>query len=67
MPMIGHPTLMAKSMIAQTFSPKPSPTEPPKTVLSWAYTTTGRPSMVPRPVTTPSPYGLFGSPGALAS
>ena len=65
--MIGQPILIAKSMMAQTFLPKPSPTDPPNTVLSCAYTATGRPSMVPRPVTTPSPNGLSGLPGALTS
>ena len=42
-------------MTLMIFSPKTSPREPPKTVKSWANTHTGRPSIVPVPVTTPSP------------
>ena len=36
-----------------------SPSEPPKTVKSWLKTQTRRPSIVPWPVTTASPHGLF--------
>ena len=42
-------------MTLTIFSPYTSPSEPPKTVASWLNTATGRPSMVPVPVTTPSP------------
>ena len=53
-------------MTLTIFSPKTSPREPPKTVKSWANTHTCRPSTVPYPVTTPSPYGLlFGMSKAL--
>ncbi len=44
-------------MTLTIFSPKTSPSEPPKTVKSCAKTATGRPATVPYPVTTPSPYG----------
>ena len=54
-PMMGQPFLSARSITLMIFSPKTSPSEPPKTVKSWANTQTGRPSMVPVPVTTPSP------------
>jgi len=43
------------SMTLQIFSAKVSESEPPKTVKSWAKTKTGRPSIRPWPVTTPSP------------
>ena len=36
------------------FSANTSPRAPPKTVKSWLKTQTRRPSMVPKPVTTPS-------------
>jgi hypothetical protein len=42
-------------MILQIFSANVSPREPPKTVKSWLNTNTLRPSIVPQPVTTPSP------------
>lgn len=42
-------------MRATVFSPKASPMLPPNTVESWENTQTGRPSMVPHPVITPSP------------
>ncbi len=58
-PMIGHPLRSARSITLMIFSPKTSPSEPPKTVKSWAKTHTGRPSIVPCPVTTPSPYGRW--------
>ena len=38
MPMTGQPIFMAKSMTLTIFSPKTSPSEPPKTVKSWANT-----------------------------
>ena len=54
-PMIGQPIFMAWSMTLTIFSPYTSPSEPPNTVKSWLNTQTGRPSIVPNPVTTPSP------------
>ena len=42
-------------MIFTIFSAYASDREPPKTVKSWLKTKTSRPSMVPWPVTTPSP------------
>src|SRR5918994_1143586 len=59
MPTIGQPVFRAKSMTLTIFSPKTSPRLPPKTVKSCANTATWRPSTVPNPVTTPSPYGRF--------
>ncbi len=53
--MTGQPVFMARSMTFTIFSPKTSPSEPPKTVKSCAKTQTCRPSTVPYPVTTPSP------------
>ncbi len=47
------------SMTFTIFSAKASPSDPPKTVKSCEKTNTRRPSMVPWPVTTPSPYGRF--------
>ncbi len=41
-------------MIFWIFSAKTSPSEPPKTVKSWLKTQTFRPSIVPKPVITPS-------------
>src|ERR1700686_480792 len=55
MPMQGQPVLCARSMILVTFSANTSPSEPPNTDASWLKTNTWRPSMVPHPVTTPSP------------
>ena len=46
-PITGQPIFMAKSMTLQIFSPNTSPSEPPKTVKSWAKTATVRPSTVP--------------------
>ena len=46
-------------MILTIFSPYTCPRLPPKTVTSWLKTQTGRSSMVPKPVMTPSPYGRF--------
>ena len=46
-------------MILHIFSAMTSPSEPPKTVKSWLNTQTRRPSIVPWPVTTASPYGRF--------
>ena len=54
-PMIGAPTFIARSMTLQIFSAYASDNEPPKTVKSWLKTKTVRPSIVPWPVTTPSP------------
>ncbi len=59
MPMTGQPILAARSMILHIFSAITSPSEPPKTVKSWLKTQTGRPSIVPWPVTTASPQGRF--------
>src|SRR6059058_2945441 len=59
MPMTGQPIFAARSMALHIFSPITSPSEPPKTVKSCENTTTGRPSMVPWPVTTASPQGRF--------
>ncbi len=47
MPTIGQPVFMAMSMTLTIFSPNTSPSEPPKTVKSWAKTQIGRPSTVP--------------------
>ena len=55
MPITGAPILAARSMTLHIFSAITSPSEPPKTVKSWEKTTTGRPSIVPQPVTTASP------------
>src|SRR5690606_17598342 len=41
----GQALSSAKSSAAATLRPNISPTEPPKTVWSWAMTTTGLPSM----------------------
>ena len=46
-------------MILHIFSAITSPSEPPNTVKSWLNTHTRRPSIVPCPVTTASPYGRF--------
>ena len=59
MPTIGQPKRMAMSMTFTIFSAKASPREPPNTVKSCENTNTRRPSTVPCPVTTPSPYGRF--------
>ena len=61
MPMIGQPIFTARSMTLTIFSAKTSPRLPPKTVKSWLKTKTRRPSMVPWPVTTPSPQGRLSS------
>src|SRR4051794_19410449 len=58
-PMTAQPILAAKSITLHIFSPITSPSEPPKTVKSWEKTQTGRPSIVPWPVTTASPHGRF--------
>ena len=47
MPTTGQPIFMARSITLTIFSPKTSPSEPPKTVKSWAKTHTCRPSTVP--------------------
>ena len=54
-PMIGQPTIATHSISRATLRPNISPTEPWNTVWSWLNTPTGRPLMVPCPVTTPSP------------
>ena len=54
-PTMGAPFSMALSITLQTFSANTSPSEPPKTVKSWANRNTSRPSTSPYPVTTPSP------------
>ena len=61
MPMTGQPILAARSMTLHIFSAITSPSEPPKTVKSCENTQTGRPSIVPWPVTTASPQGRFRS------
>ena len=61
MPMTGQPIFNARSMTLTIFSPNTSPSDPPKTVKSCANTHTCRPSTVPYPVTTPSPYGRVAS------
>ena len=58
--MIGAPTFIARSMILQIFSAYASDSDPPNTVKSWLKTKTSRPSMVPWPVTTPSPSTCLG-------
>ncbi len=55
MPMQGAPLVRARSSTLQIFFACISPSEPPITVKSWLNTYTIRPSMVPYPVTTPSP------------
>ena len=55
MPITGIPTLAARSMILHIFSAITSPRDPPNTVKSCEKTATGRPSIVPQPVTTASP------------
>ena len=67
MPMIGQPTIATHSISRATLRPNISPTEPWNTVWSWLNTPTGRPLMVPWPVTTPSPNSALGSPGVLHS
>ena len=59
MPMTGQPIFAARSISLTIFSPITSPREPPKTVKSWLNTHMRRPSIVPWPVTTASPHGLF--------
>ena len=54
-PTTGAPTFIARSMTFTIFSAYASDSEPPKTVKSWLKTKTSRPSIVPWPVTTPSP------------
>ena len=57
-PMQGAPFFIAISMTLQIFWAMVSESEPPDTVKSWANTYTSLPSMVPCPVTTPSPSNL---------
>ena len=65
-PITGAPTFSAWSMILQIFIACAGPSEPPSTVKSCENTKTGRPSMRPCPVTTPSP-GTFFLPSPKAS
>ena len=51
-------------MILWIFSANTSPSAPPKTVKSCEKTQTFRPSMVPKPVITPSVYGRSAAPSA---
>ncbi|SHW43626.1 Uncharacterised protein [Mycobacteroides abscessus subsp. abscessus] len=67
MPITGHPLVAAHSMSLATLRPNISPTLPWYTVWSCENTATGRPSMRPRPVTTPSVYGALASPGVRAN
>src|SRR5713226_3408771 len=55
MPMIGTRLRSARSITLMTFSANTSPSEPPKTEASWLKSITSRPSILPMPVTTPSP------------
>ncbi len=55
MPMIGQPTIAHHSISRATLRPNISPTVPWNTVWSWENTPTGRPSIMPWPVTHPSP------------
>src|SRR5437867_309936 len=57
-PMIGAPTFIAMSIIFTILFANISPRLPPNTLKSWENTNTRRPSIVPYPVTTPSP-GIF--------
>src|SRR5665647_353166 len=66
MPISGTPVRRARSITLVIFWPCASPREPPKTVKSWEYTHTWRPSTVPWPTTTPSPrMRLASSPNAV--
>src|SRR5437867_1957338 len=56
--MTGAPTFIAMSMIFTILFANISPRLPPNTVKSWENTNTRRLSIVPYPVTTPSP-GIF--------
>ena len=55
MPTTGAPTLMAWSITLEIFWAAIWEREPPRTVKSWAYPKTVRPSTLPQPVTTESP------------
>src|SRR5580700_2899874 len=67
MPIIGEPVRIAKSITLQIFSANASPSEPPSTEKSCENRKTWRPSMVARPVMTPSPKNSFSSrPNAFA-
>src|SRR5918995_989083 len=59
--MNGAPVDIARSCTLQIFWALTSPTEPPNTVKSWLATHTRRASIVPNPVTTPSPGGRLRS------
>src|SRR6266852_8770462 len=61
MPMIGTRLRSASSCTFTIFSAVTSPSEPPYTVASYAYTATGRRSISPKPATTPSPAILRSS------
>ncbi len=54
-PMMGAPTFIARSITLTIFSAYASASDPPNTVKSWLKMNTRRPSIVPWPVTTPSP------------
>src|SRR3989449_6153484 len=60
-PITGAPTFIAVSMILTILFACISPRLPPKTVKSCEKTNTVRPSIVPWPVTTPSPRTRFAS------
>ena len=53
-PIMGTPVDEARSITLWIFSAKTSPSAPPKTVKSCENRQTRRPSIVPKPVTTPS-------------
>ena len=57
-PITGAPVFMARSMTLQIFFAFCRESEPPKTVKSCANAYAGRPSILPYPVTKPSP-GIF--------
>src|SRR5438270_13747236 len=61
MPMIGMRFRNARSITLITFSANTSPSDPPKTDASWLNSITSRPSILPMPVTTPSPGTRFDS------
>ena len=60
-PTSGTPVEMARSIILMILFPAASPREPPKIVKSCEKRAIWRPWMVPKPVTTESPYGRLAS------
>jgi hypothetical protein len=60
-PMIGAPFRTARSMTLQILAACPSASDPPNTVKSCENAYTRRPSMRPKPVTTPSPMNRSSS------